>query len=917
MTVSTSNTLRGMYSKLIIRVLSSLTLFIFLSLPCAMADDITISGKVTAENGNPLAGVLVDFTIQSHHFAARSRSDGSYSLSISGIYPGAEAGFISWPPFPNPSQGTVRIPVAIPSEGDLSFSVYSLAGRKIFGKKFSELQAGSYRIVWDGSGAYGARPAAGIYIYALTWGNKTLSGRIVLSGNKYPGNGSAYAEPFIIPDDGDGNNLQDQLFKAVANVSLDGYHSLRHTGISFRSDTLIDFTLLPYDNMPYAISGDHIGKKDGYGYLPVVLKGINLGSAPPGYFPGEIAYSIPGETYERWIRMMAETGFNSVRVYTLHPPVFYEKLAEYNASNPDNPLLLFQGVWLEEIANASAPEYDLFNREENFSQSIREVIDCIHGNKSIAFRPGKAYGDYKTDISPWVAAYIIGREVAPQEIDSTNSFNSNIKEYYGYRFSISQAKPSDVFFTRMLDETVHYEQEQYSTGRPVSVSSWPTLDPLNHPTEIYTDEDVASMDISLISEQGDENLLFASYHAYPYYPDFVSEEPAYRGYSDETGPNSYYGYLIDLRSHYADIPLVIAEFGVPSSRGNAHSSFSGMNHGNHSENEQGNLNIRMMQNILNAGCGGGFMFSWMDEWFKRTWIVEYLEAAGFNTGDFYIPTRQLWHNIVSPEQNFGLISYEQEEDFARHDYILDSDPETGISVSAGSNNRSLSITVNTGDPVPVGDSVIIAFDTYRSDLGESVLPGGYVISNRAEFMLKGIRGRDSSTLFVTAAYNMKGLTPRFNFTDPEVQKFRSVISDGAAWERVEWINNGYTGESCAPGIILTGYGSEPALSSAEGMSWDGNKIILRLPWTLLHFYDPTRMAVIDGASSWDGGYHWDIEESESDGVALSLIIDEKKISTASRFTWPGWLVVPPTIEREKASLGIIREGLSLIPDYAW
>ncbi len=95
------------------------------------------------------------------------------------------------------------------------------------------------------------------------------------------------------------------------------------------------------------------------------------------------------------------------------------------------------------------------------------------------------------------------------------------------------------------------------------------------------------------------------------------------------GPNSYSGYLNDLKNHYSAIPLVIGEFGVPSSWGSAHQSFSNMDHGGYSEVQQGEKNMRLMHNILDAGCAGGFMFSWMDEWFKPTWIVQYLEAFGF------------------------------------------------------------------------------------------------------------------------------------------------------------------------------------------------------------------------------------------------------------------------------------------------
>ncbi len=114
---------------------------------------------------------------------------------------------------------------------------------------------------------------------------------------------------------------------------------------------------------------------------------------------------------------IGEAGFNCIRIYTLHPPVFYEKLANYNNRHPFDPILLFQGIWLEEIENPSDPEqYDLILREPAFTEEIHEVIDCIHGNKDIPFRPGKSYGTYNTDLSRWVAGYIIGREISPAEV---------------------------------------------------------------------------------------------------------------------------------------------------------------------------------------------------------------------------------------------------------------------------------------------------------------------------------------------------------------------------------------------------------------------------------------------------------------------------------------------------------------------
>ncbi len=93
-------------------------------------------------------------------------------------------------------------------------------------------------------------------------------------------------------------------------------------------DTAIDFTIARMEEIPFRTQNGSIAMLTDTGYRPLILKGINLGAATPGTFPGEIAYSVTAEMYEDWIRLIGEAGFNCIRIYTLHPPVFYEKLAK-------------------------------------------------------------------------------------------------------------------------------------------------------------------------------------------------------------------------------------------------------------------------------------------------------------------------------------------------------------------------------------------------------------------------------------------------------------------------------------------------------------------------------------------------------------------------------------------------------------
>ncbi|KHF29943.1 hypothetical protein LR68_01422 [Anoxybacillus sp. BCO1] len=100
------------------------------------------------------------------------------------------------------------------------------------------------------------------------------------------------------------------------------------------------------------------------------------------------------------------------------------------------------------------------------------------------------------------------------------------------------------------------------------------------------------------------------------------------------------------------MPIVVAEFGVPSSRGMTHRNVYGMNQGFHSEQEQGVINKKLFEDIVHERMAGGFIFTWQDEWFKRTW----------NTMDYDNPDRRpFWSNAQTNEQQFGLLSFDPAE----------------------------------------------------------------------------------------------------------------------------------------------------------------------------------------------------------------------------------------------------------------
>ena len=885
--------------------------FILLPFAC-FAGNITIKGVVKDVKGNALQGAHVIFKNNVTTYLATSNADGSYQITIPYTsIDEANQELRTASNYPNPFSDRTVIPVKIIKQGTILFSVYNLMGQKLHEISYSNLAPGEYFVEWDGTDQNGNSLAPGVYIYVLHFNGKQYSGKAIKAGYGHNYAGTSFSWE-------DGNHLKNTLIDStrtfLTDVSLSGYYKSTRDGVEVKRDTTINFTLASFLNVPFKTQGNSIAYWNNSTYVPLFIKGINLGSSPPGYWPGEIGYAISAQQYENWINRIGQMGFNSIRIYTLHPPVFYQKLANYNELHPDKPIYLFQGVWLEEIGSRIASEYNLFNRTIAFEHSIEEVIRCVHGDISIPQRLGQAYGTYKTDMSRWIIGYIIGREMSPQELDSTNVNNPTYTSYNGTKVSITGVTPAEAWITARVDKVINFESTTYGNQRPVSFSSWPTLDPIKHPTENNGDEDNESFDLNNINVFNAPAGYFASFHAYPYFPNFVNDDPGYRTYSDAKGPNPYLGYITALRNHYTNIPLIIGEFGVPSSWGSAHQAYSGMNHGGLSEEKQGDYDLRMLKNMYDAKLAGGIVFAWTDEWFKPTWIVQCLESKSFWIGSIEILTRQLWLNLCSPEQNFGLIAFDPADPLTYTPYLLDKSNGIVTGVKASNDDHYFHLELDLPANINPTDTLWIAFDTYRNDLGESILPNKTMVNNRAEFALELPFSKDTANLYITQVYDTYGLTPRFVLADTTIQKFRSLPTDGKPWNLMRWKNDSAASAVQNIGKMLMKNSSTGFQYSNQGVCWQQNKIDIRIPWTMLYFSDPTRLEVVNGFYTLDGGWNYIPVRATSDGIAISVAKGKQVVNTTNRYTWPTWLVVHPTVEREKASLKILEDGLLQISD---
>ncbi len=502
----------------------------------------------------------------------------------------------------------------------------------------------------------------------------------------------------------------------------------------------------------------------------------------------------------------------------------------------------------------------------------------------------------------------------------------------------------DLWMAQQCDYMLAYEADTYNALRPIAYTNWPTLDPLSHPTEATTDEetrwrlragkkseakkleyenDVIALDANLVeATPANPAGWFASYHAYPYYPDFMMLDPGYRKARSSEGRSSYFGYLRELVQHHEGMPIVISEYGVPSSRGTAHLHPLGWGHGRHDERAMAAIDARLTREIREAGAGGAILFAWLDEWFKKNWVVIDYEIPRDNT--------RLWHNVMDAEQNYGIMGQYAGE--ARRTPRLggdpalwqalttvqsDSAPSPGklrrIGAGADESFYYLAVELGPGRFPWASTGLQLAIDTYLPRVGQHRLPRSRLRSELGFEFLIDLAAPDSGRVLVTPDYNRHAskLDP---ITGDDLGQFarRPVITRNRTDGRLDSLfvitNRARFGRD-GTFYPASGYdrgklrhGTEARSTLADWYLDERTGLLeLRIPWDLLNITDPSsRTLLFDRDSAGDLGtapvedFHVGVamyQKGGRPGVVRALPAVEGGVWRVRTFTpwrWAGW-----------------------------
>ena len=360
-----------------------------------------------------------------------------------------------------------------------------------------------------------------------------------------------------------------------------------------------------------------------------------------------------------------------------------------------------------------------------------------------------------------------------------------------------------------------------------------------------------------------------------------------------------------------DIPVLIAEFGVPSSRGRGHTSTQGKHEGGLTEEEQGQINKELFEDIKEEEMMGGVLFTWQDEFFKRTW-----NNQAYNNPD----RRPFWPNIQTNEQFYGVFNFDVRAKNIDGDFSQWSEEELFYQSQAeeyfdsfyvSSDAESLYFKLALQEDINLVEDEIYILLNSNFEQGRTVFD-----RNNIDFIVKLADGQ--ARVLVEEDYDVF----EYEHADGEYsegeeisdKEYDFISEEISGFNPIRRILNNKFEIPATEEIIYFAYEEAGKLSIAEeeseydsltDLAVKNNKLELRIPWGLLNFSDPSQREIIAGL---DKG----LDSSRiTEGIELYLgskqygsnIFLPTDKNEAEIYTWKQWNKVNYQ-ERKKESYGI-------------
>lgn len=666
-------------------------------------------------------------------------------------------------------------------------------------------------------------------------------------------------------------------------------------------------------------------KQDGE-FINYEIKGVNLGSGIPGKWSSE--YAVDEETYFEWFKQIQEMGANTIRVYNVQSEAFYKAFYNYN-QNSNSPLYLLQGIAVNDYMQFSHRDAFDDNIAQNLVNNSRIAVDVIHGRRKIQLgrNAESATGSFKYDVSNWVIGYIVGADWEPSTVSYTNEkYKDSGLSYNGkYLYTKDGASPFETMLANVGDRLIEYETNKYNEQKLIAFSNYPSTDPFTYP------EDVARLYIkyaninaeNIISTEKFVSGQFASYHVYPFQTDLLLHiddfsvfglDGVSACYNDDGSFNDYRTYFSMLKAYHS-MPVVISEFGVSSGRNAEHEAVD--SHGVYSkvsEKEQGIALADCWEDIKIAGLNGGCLFSWQDEWAKRSSNTLY--AINEERSPY-------WSDYQTNGQYFGLLSFDpgREKSVCYVDGNLSEWKDTDVVIDSGDMSLSLKydekfiyFLVKKKNLDFVNDVIYIPIDTTQKTGSNYSKNQNVRFDREADFLLT-INGSENTRLLVQERYEALRSTysRRINGTDtyrqeniPNKNSYefvpintlieKKVLSENPLERNIDVL--------VETGKLIYGNANPESkdFNSLADFCANGDYIEIKLPWQLLNFSDPSKMQIHD--DYYDGNYG--IKYISIDKMYLGIGTGNERIEL-NPFKLKGWKNKVTYHERLKSSYYIMQE----------